>query len=1354
MKTAEHKTTIPASGNRQTQPFFSKGGNEIFANENSPFFTASRTAVQTRLSVGQPHDKYEQEAETMANKVVQRLSSGDPLQAKPFTQNSYTPFLQAKCKECEEEEKAQKKSEPGREMEDERFQRKPIFDSLNETPGEEEDIQRKCAGCEEVEKLQKKETPGSGKSVSSDIEGRLSSTKGSVSPLQPDIRSRMESSFGADFSGVRIHNNSTAVQLSEDLHAQAFTYGNDIYFNNGKYDVNAPGGQQLLAHELTHTIQQGKAPLVNVQRKLNNSRPGEQKTASGKPSLQPQLTPVKEKEKLQQKEEMPVEDLLKGKLQPKPVFGGSAEPPDDNEEVLSTSADQVGSSLAGSSVINRTAENIQCYPKAGEIIPVTEKQKKYYSHRNDVVDIMGKSTFKPGSDLGNYIASLWEMGQEAAVNIKFGSLGEGFIFVKGRGYYIDRVCKTVLGFPGFEIRVCADIPPLSANYYADPQVIPLKHSAFKQDKGTPVLEVSLTGGKISGKLGWVNGKKAEDIHPLVPASTDERSFLPLIYGDDYKGDNYTTGNFNNLIVSGNLYFHSLGELEVEDKQKIQGIFIINNALYKWRGNLTPAVTGIEASNIPIERDLQAKLSGKLPALQFDKTWNFNGLSGSLHASFINGLLEITGNASYVPKDPKSRIKKADVTLMVTGKEKAWEEVRQRLPLKDEDPAEGLPPLYKAGEGLTIVGWGSVELSIIKKEDGSDLVTGAAALVLDPGGHLTVSGTIRLRQIYELMAAKGIDWKPISPALVKEFGPIFVTVTGFPAGAGLNFTGKGGLYYKYIFGPLTLHDISIQGIYSTNPIINKELSISGRLNLSAELNGKVEVTGRMAARAGTSIPYLGFDVSAIEVTVTGEASLKSYLDFATTLGVREVVTDKQKVPRAFVKGTIQLAGELSLGLQGKVQFEVLYGNVADKVIKGNWPVANAGIAIDFDYNIGDELSVEKLGEIAKFRKASFDRSKFVKGVLRDKVPKGTGKSKGGFLDEKGKKVADASDKPIPITPETIPTVQIKDDFNMEGVWHYLEIEIGPPGQPVKLLMATTPELLADKIRTEREKAVLRRKVITDDLKLKEIDQLIDDLDELQQKATQLIHRAQALGADPDNPDKYSVPGLVQLGNQIARLGRRYGLNNLGNASGGIPGGTKPSKDMGDGSYDYPIPIRWIKRGYHTPFILTPRLTRWGKIKPPPAISISAGFNSKTKLEVPPTQKRSFPGADKEERDGITVLTVKIGVDPDYQIGINDRIKRTKSSGKRSVSAKFRTLLANYHYDWEHAGSDADHALDLGWGGVDELGNIWPIYKTMNRDFANKVYKQPVKYVENGEIKDSIPLELRGKWFIIVSIGDVP
>ena len=91
------------------------------------------------------------------------------------------------------------------------------------------------------------------------IQQRLESQKGSGSPLPAKARTFMESRFAADFSGVRLHTGGDAAQLSQELNAQAFTRGKDIFMGAGKYDPASRAGQKLLAHELTHVIQQSAA---------------------------------------------------------------------------------------------------------------------------------------------------------------------------------------------------------------------------------------------------------------------------------------------------------------------------------------------------------------------------------------------------------------------------------------------------------------------------------------------------------------------------------------------------------------------------------------------------------------------------------------------------------------------------------------------------------------------------------------------------------------------------------------------------------------------------------------------------------------------------------------------------------------------------------------------------------------------------------------------------------------------------------------------------------------------------------------------------------------------------------------
>jgi hypothetical protein len=90
----------------------------------------------------------------------------------------------------------------------------------------------------------------------SEVEEAIERTRGSGQALYPGVRAQMESAFGADFSHVRLHTDANADTLNRSLSAVAFTTGRDVYFRQGVYDPEGATGRRLLAHELTHVMQQ------------------------------------------------------------------------------------------------------------------------------------------------------------------------------------------------------------------------------------------------------------------------------------------------------------------------------------------------------------------------------------------------------------------------------------------------------------------------------------------------------------------------------------------------------------------------------------------------------------------------------------------------------------------------------------------------------------------------------------------------------------------------------------------------------------------------------------------------------------------------------------------------------------------------------------------------------------------------------------------------------------------------------------------------------------------------------------------------------------------------------------------
>lgn len=183
----------------------------------------------------------------MADTVVQKLSEPNkPAIQKKQSTVTTTPVIQQLPLE-------EKTSEQELEADnDELLQKKPIFESASQAE-DEPDIQRVCSNCAKEKALQ---TKSENSANPSSIETRLNSTKGAGSPLPENTRSGMEQAFGADFSGVRVHTGGNALQMNKELGAQAFTHGSDIYFDVGKFDTKSVSGKHLLAHELTHVIQQ------------------------------------------------------------------------------------------------------------------------------------------------------------------------------------------------------------------------------------------------------------------------------------------------------------------------------------------------------------------------------------------------------------------------------------------------------------------------------------------------------------------------------------------------------------------------------------------------------------------------------------------------------------------------------------------------------------------------------------------------------------------------------------------------------------------------------------------------------------------------------------------------------------------------------------------------------------------------------------------------------------------------------------------------------------------------------------------------------------------------------------------
>lgn len=101
----------------------------------------------------------------------------------------------------------------------------------------------------------------SGGDVDGSTERKINAARSGGRPMAPTLRRSMEQAIGADFSRVRLHVSADSDDLNRKIQARAFTTGSDIFVRRSEYRPDTRSGQALLAHELTHTVQQGASPV-------------------------------------------------------------------------------------------------------------------------------------------------------------------------------------------------------------------------------------------------------------------------------------------------------------------------------------------------------------------------------------------------------------------------------------------------------------------------------------------------------------------------------------------------------------------------------------------------------------------------------------------------------------------------------------------------------------------------------------------------------------------------------------------------------------------------------------------------------------------------------------------------------------------------------------------------------------------------------------------------------------------------------------------------------------------------------------------------------------------------------------
>ena len=795
--------------------------------------SSSFLGVQAKLNIGKSDDKYEREADRMADKVVnktgglgtapfippspklqkkgddeqevQKQEETEQIQEKTLL-NEITPLVQRKEEEVQEkgeeneiqqkqeEEQVQAQSAPAEELqqkseeedvqtsvEEESIQQKgeteiqPKLDGdrmaerniqrkEEEVQEKEEEVQEK----EEEESLQKK-SAGNGEDTSN-LEQKLSSSKGGGNPMDSNTRNQMESGFGTDFSGVRIHNDANAVQMNKELGAQAFTNGNDIYFNEGKYDPSSKNGQHLLAHELTHTVQQGASNQPNVQKAAAAPVPADA------PALKPTV-------------------------------------PLDITHRLN---------ITGEWAKYLDAE----YEKKKGPIDVDVKIGERYSGTIEL-------SRKKGTDEG-------ELAKYEITN------GTKKKFLKINGWSFLQPLRDA----GIE-------PVLVLNKFGEEQVT------------TGFLSVAIKDIAVGNAKGFIDS---------LNENLDKMGFLgvsPITIAD----------GFVNEFSAGRLVFQ-VGAMKtlVDGYLEAGGGMGITGDVFTFNVNASIDVAGLASGEFMIARGEDGSFSGTA-----DIEADIANVNAKLHVEYIDGTVTIQGTGRI-----QSEKFSGEITLLVTDAERSKQMMHAALGVEamdaEKEQAEApAAPVPKSKGNQVLAGWGEITANI------TPWLSGTAKVGIDAEGHVTIVGEITVPQEVELMEQRGkkVDIFKVEIRAgygIPLVGQVFLFASiGMFMNAGFGPLVLKGVGFKgtYSTDPNVLQEFEITGTLNINAFAVLGLEAEAGVGvtiLGHDIKAGVNVTAAAGLRAyAEATPTLQYkEQAAPQGGKMGETRLKGHFEAAAQL----------------------------------------------------------------------------------------------------------------------------------------------------------------------------------------------------------------------------------------------------------------------------------------------------------------------------------------------------------------------------------------------------------------------------------------------------------------------------------------
>ena len=464
-------------------------------------------------------------------------------------------------------------------------------------------------------------------------------------------------------------------------------------------------------------------------------------------------------------------------------------------------------------------------------------------------------------------------------------------------------------------------------------------------------------------------------------------------------------------------------------------------------------------------------------------------------------------------------------MIVTTFDIAKENVRDEL---GPDAPNTIAPAAP-GDNLAITGWGHVDFSF------NEWLAGNADVIVHPEGYVTAKGEIVPTVVIPIMKKREAEDKPLfSGSISKAIPSLDAIVADVSVKGSLDITGYAS------FGPGTLYDLRVAGLFSTHPEIVNTFELSGVLSVPAVAGIRALAKGGIVAQV-----WLGktWEVARVGLTIDGNLALQLYAEAAAAAGRRKADDGE---PEYFIKGKLQGGAGLKLDLNMYLSGELAFWGKHIELFNRTYTIAGGSVTIDFDYVLGDNK--KKKGEDAlklSVDLGSFDSDKFVEAVVRgetveDKKYKGKDQAEGALdtaPNPNAPTPVEPPDATQPVAPGT-PAGLVKtftETFKMEGATHTLRLTLADPPD---LVMESVLEPLLRKIDRAR-KDVKKDKLLS----TAEKTSRIAALDKIEASARGVQSAAARAAKNPAYITP-QVPGFEELAQLIGDYGDAYDVTDLG------------------------------------------------------------------------------------------------------------------------------------------------------------------------------------------------------------------